>query len=78
MPQNIRNYWLKGEIEGQRTKIACGPVRKDGSMYLELLLREEKQISGKKLNIECLSNGIENDLIVKFDNQIVFQTTLKR
>ena len=37
----IRNFWIKGQIDGQATPIAGGPRRKDGGFSLQVYMRDE-------------------------------------
>jgi len=38
-PRNVRNFWLELEVDGKKTKVATGPVRKDGGFVLTVKQR---------------------------------------
>jgi hypothetical protein len=40
MPRNVRNFWLELEVDGKKTKVATGPVRKDGGFTLDVKMRD--------------------------------------
>lgn len=39
MPQNVRNFWIELEVDGRKSKIATGPVSKDGAFSLRVSMR---------------------------------------
>jgi hypothetical protein len=39
MPQNVRNFWIELEVDGRKSKIATGPVSKDGTFSLDVSMR---------------------------------------
>ena len=41
MPQNVRNFWIDGRIDGRRTPIEGGPQSRDGGMRLTIKQRHE-------------------------------------
>lgn len=44
MPRNVRNFWIKLIVDGRETKIAAGPLRKDGGFDLTILQRSANDI----------------------------------
>jgi hypothetical protein len=34
MPRNVRNFWLELKVDGKKSKVATGPVAKDGGFTL--------------------------------------------
>lgn len=44
MPRNVRNFWIEGNINGKATKIASGPVRKDGGFTLTIYMRNKGEV----------------------------------
>lgn len=36
----MRNFWIEGEIDGRKTKLTGGPVRKDGGFKLVVYVRD--------------------------------------
>lgn len=41
MPRNVRNFWIELDVDGKKTPIATGPVKKDGVFYLTVSMRNE-------------------------------------
>ena len=37
----VRNFWIEADIDGRKTRLAGGPVRKDGGFDLTVLIRED-------------------------------------
>lgn len=48
----VRNFYIKGSIDGRKTDLTGGPSRKDGGMVLNLTQRN-KGIIDKCATIEC-------------------------
>jgi len=44
-PRNVRNFWLEIQIDGRKTRIACGPQKKDGGFSICILQRDKGQIA---------------------------------
>ena len=40
----VRNFWVEANIDGRSTKVAGGPVAKDGGMNLKLYQRDDNDI----------------------------------
>ena len=45
MPRNVRNFWLELEVDGKKTKVATGPVGKDGGFCLIVKQRDEGEVT---------------------------------
>jgi len=62
-PKNVRNFWLKVQIDGRKSRIATGPVHKDGGFSLRILGRNE----GKVVDV-CAIEGMADehgDLLIR-------------
>lgn len=44
MPRNVRNFWIELNIDGKKTQIATGPIRKDGGFSLSIKMRDRGEI----------------------------------
>lgn len=44
MPRNVRNFWIELWVDGRKTKIATGPVRKSGGFKLKVFQRNRGEI----------------------------------
>ena len=54
MPRNLRNFWVSAEVDGRKSPLAGGPVRKDGGMTINLYLKDAKLgVIRKALTISC-------------------------
>lgn len=40
MPRHVRNFWLDLSVDGKRSRVSTGPVRKDGGFTLNILMRD--------------------------------------
>ena len=40
MPRNVRNFWIEGNIDGQKTPVAFGPRNKDGGFIMSIKMRD--------------------------------------
>ncbi len=38
-PRNVRNFWLELDVDGRSTRIAAGPVARDGGFDLVIKMR---------------------------------------
>lgn len=63
MPRNTRNFWIELEVDGRATKVACGPVRKDGGFYMTVKMRDCGEIT-KPLIVEGRADGDELTLLI--------------
>ena len=59
MPRNVRNFWVSTEVDGRASRVAAGPKSADGGFYQEILIREDGEISDKRLEVigEADSDG---------------------
>ena len=48
----VRNFYLKGEVDGRATKLEGGPRSKDGGMTFRLYARNEGQVE-EILSVGC-------------------------
>lgn len=44
MPRNVRNFWIELEVDGKKSRIATGPVRKDGGFRMTIKQRSSGRI----------------------------------
>lgn len=44
MPRNVRNFWLEIEVDGKKTKVATGPISKDGGVRVVVKMRDRGEI----------------------------------
>lgn len=74
----VRNFYIKGAIDGRKTDITGGSSRRDGGMRLTLTQRNEGAIE-KCAVIECVADG-EELVTAIYDKQgnMVFSHTTKR
>lgn len=40
----VRNFWIAADIDGRKTELHGGPVRKDGGFTLHVYVRDEGRI----------------------------------
>lgn len=52
----VRNFYIKGNIDGRKTPISGGSSRKDGGMELVLTQRNEGSIE-RCASIRCFADG---------------------
>lgn len=52
----VRNFYIKGSIDGRKTNLTGGPSRKDGGMVLNMTQRNNGSID-KCATIECYADG---------------------
>ncbi len=57
MPRNVRNFWLEIEVDGRKSRIGVGPVRKNGGFTLSIRQRDDGQVT-KPMVI----NGFADDM----------------
>lgn len=73
----VRNFYIKGTIDGRRTSLSGGPSRKDGGMILNLTQRNNGGIE-KCATIECFADGDElKTIIYDKDGNAVFENITK-
>lgn len=44
MPRNVRNFWIEIEVDGKKTKVATGPISKDGGVRVVVKMRDHGEI----------------------------------
>ena len=52
----VRNFYIKGDIDGRKTSLSGGSSRKDGGMVLHLTQRNHGMIE-RCATIECFAEG---------------------
>lgn len=57
MPRNVRNFWIELEVDGNKTKVATGPVRKDGGFRMTILRRAEGGIANEAMLVRGRVDG---------------------
>lgn len=74
----VRNFYIKGSIDGRKTVLSGGPSRKDGGMILDLTQRNEGSIE-KCATIECFAEGDGLKTVI-YDQQgnVVLENLTKR
>ena len=50
MPRNVRNFWLKSDIDGRQSRLTGGPRSKDGGFDLTVYVRDNSKVR-EALNI---------------------------
>jgi hypothetical protein len=60
MPKNVRNFWIEIEVDGNKSKVATGPISKDGGFSCIILMRENGKISENSIHIVGENNGNQN------------------
>jgi len=74
----VRNFYIKGNIDGRRTNLSGGPSRKDGGMVLTLTQRNNGSIENCA-SIECFADG-DNLKTIIYDKagNVVFENITDR
>ena len=74
----VRNFYIKGTVDGRKTDISGGSSRRDGGMILTITQRNNNAIE-KCVSIECRAEG-EELVTAIYDNQgkAVFTHKTKR
>jgi hypothetical protein len=79
MPRNVRNFWVEVSVDGKQEKVATGPRNKEGGIYITVLMRENGDISDKKLIIEgSVTSAGELVLLVDGPDNHVLKIKTKR
>jgi hypothetical protein len=74
----VRNFYIKGNIDGRKTGISGGSSRKDGGMCLLLTQRDEGSIE-TCASIECFVDGeILKTVIYDREGNVVLENITKR
>lgn len=82
MPRDVRNFWIEINVDGRKSKVACGPRGADGEFDLTVQLRENGCISDKCLCVRGtymdgklrLTADLEG-CIPASDEELVIETT---
>ena len=53
----VRNFWVNGKVDGQRTEFGGGPRRKDGGFYLTIKQRDNGEIVTAAMIEGFVANG---------------------
>lgn len=77
---NVRNFWVRGRVDGNKDAIGFGPRSKDGGFYLDILMRDDDEQPTVALHITGIpqTNG---DLVLTVrdaDDRTVFSKTTYR
>ena len=56
MPRNVRNFWIELEVDGRRTKVACGPAARDGGFTLTISMRNRGNVVRDVLEVRGLAD----------------------
>lgn len=62
----VRNFYIRGNIDGRKTELTGGSSRRDGGMRLILTQRDNRLITNC-LTIECTADG-DDLLTVVYDS----------
>lgn len=54
----MRNFWIKGQVDGRNSNITGGPRNKEGGMNVSLYQRVQGE-SVEVVEIESIADGIE-------------------
>ena len=74
----VRNFYIKGNIDGRRTHLSGGPSRKDGGMVLNLTQRNNGSIENCA-SIECYAEGdMLKTIIYGKDGTAIFENITRR
>lgn len=60
----LRNFFIRGYATGRENAIIGGPVSKDGSMSLTLIVKENGVISNTKIKINCINDKGQNHISI--------------
>lgn len=63
MPRVVRNFWCEVKCDGRNSKLATGPVSKDGGMNITLYQRSDKGII-TAVDIRCYADKDGNLITV--------------
>ena len=55
VPKDVRNFWIKGEVDGHKT-ISGGPQNKAGGLSVDLYQRSAGSVSFVA-HVDCMCNG---------------------
>lgn len=74
----VRNFYIKGTVDGRKTQISGGSSRKDGGMELLLTQMDEGSIK-ECVSIKCSADGHSLRTVI-YDNEgrIIYDYETKR
>ena len=72
MPRVTRNFWIDLQVDGRSSYIGTGPRNKDGGFKMMISVREEGDISNKKINIEGICTN--DRLKIFIDGKLYLET----
>jgi hypothetical protein len=64
-PRVVRNFWLKGIMDGRRSPIRGGPRARDGGLTLTLYQRSGGEVRAA-LSLHCLAHS-DGTLVVEVE-----------
>ena len=72
----IRNFWIRSDIEGRKTLLEGGPIRKTGKMGTDLFVKENGE-PNKILRISCIpqEDGTLRIRVYNADHCTIFDHT---
>lgn len=74
----VRNFYIKGSIDGRKTNLTGGPSRRNGGMVLNLTQRNNGSIE-KCATIECYAEGdVLKTIIYDKDGNAIFENITNR
>jgi len=74
----VRNFYIKGSIDGRKTSLSGGSSRKDGGMVLHLTQRNNGSIE-KCATIECFVDGnVLKTIIYDRQGNVVLENITER
>ena len=77
--RNVRNFWMKCIVDGEKTVVETGPVAKDGGMVIEILQRHGREaIPTATIVGTALENGILELHIQDVEGKEVYVHMTKR
>jgi len=59
--RGVRNFWVDAIVDGRKTDVGFGPVSHDGGFHMEIRIKEEGDISEKRIIID--GNNPYDDLL---------------
>lgn len=64
----VRNFWIEASIDGRKTKLASGPISKDGGATVMIYQRENGEIK-TAFDIRCKVTASGNLITSVFDDE---------
>ena len=65
MPRNVRNFWIELEVDGKKHKVATGPRRSDGGFTMTIKVRENGEVSNRRIYISGKTDGEINVVTIE-------------